>query len=78
MFTKEMQRALEADGNKLRDLTGEDHGPYFDDLRDYETCAVCNGFGTIDKHRPQHDDPEFCEVIECLECTGSGFVLKPQ
>lgn len=25
----EMQRALEADGEKLRQLTGEDHGPYF-------------------------------------------------
>jgi hypothetical protein len=24
-----MQRALEADGEKLRQLTGEDHGPYF-------------------------------------------------
>ena len=31
---KEMMRALEADGEKLRDLTGEDHGPMFvaDDL----------------------------------------------
>lgn len=27
---KEMQKALEADGEKLRQLTGEDHGPYFD------------------------------------------------
>lgn len=25
----EMQKALEADGEKLRQLTGEDHGPYF-------------------------------------------------
>ena len=29
MFTKEMQKALEADGEKLRQLTGEDHGPIF-------------------------------------------------
>ena len=26
---KEMRRALEADGKKLRQLTGQDHGPYF-------------------------------------------------
>lgn len=31
MFTKEMQKALEADGEKLRQLTGEDHGPIFID-----------------------------------------------
>jgi len=29
MFTKEMMAALEADGEKLRQLTGEDHGPEF-------------------------------------------------
>lgn len=26
---KEMQRALEADGEKLRQLTGQDHGPFY-------------------------------------------------
>lgn len=31
MFTKEMQDALNADGEKLRQLTGEDHGPEFID-----------------------------------------------
>lgn len=30
-FDKEMQAALEADGKKLADLTGEDHGPDFID-----------------------------------------------
>ncbi len=29
MFTKEMMAALAADGEKLRQMTGEDHGPYF-------------------------------------------------
>ena len=29
MFSKEMQKALEADGEKLRQLTGENHGPKF-------------------------------------------------
>lgn len=28
---REMMRALETDGEKLRQLTGEDHGPWFDD-----------------------------------------------
>jgi hypothetical protein len=28
-FDKEMMKALEADGEKLRQLTGEDHGPHF-------------------------------------------------
>jgi len=28
-FNKEMQAALEADGEKLKALTGEDHGPKF-------------------------------------------------
>src|SRR6266446_9601298 len=29
LFTEAMQQALEADGEKLQQLTGEDHGPYF-------------------------------------------------
>lgn len=28
-MNREMQQALEADGEKLRQLTGEDHGPHF-------------------------------------------------
>lgn len=31
MFTKDVQRALQADGEKLEQLTGEDHGPSFPD-----------------------------------------------
>lgn len=30
-FDKDMQAALQADGEKLRQMTGEDHGPIFDD-----------------------------------------------
>ena len=36
----EMRAALEADGEKLRQLTGEDHGPYFDDTSPYK-CGYC-------------------------------------
>jgi hypothetical protein len=37
MFNEEMRRALELDGEKLRQMTGEDHGPYF--LTDEAACA---------------------------------------
>lgn len=71
MFTKEMRRALEADGEKLRQLTGEDHGPYF---VDWETCPECGGEGSVEVPKPQHDDPEFCIVRQCHTCGGSGWV----
>ena len=35
---KAMMAALEADGKKLRQLTGEDHGPIFQD-----GCSYCAG-----------------------------------
>lgn len=37
MFTREMMAALEADGKKLQQLTGEDHGPAF--LWDCPQCG---------------------------------------
>lgn len=41
-FDLEMQRALEADGEKLRQLTGEDHGPYFlGEDTSFAPCPVC-------------------------------------
>jgi hypothetical protein len=48
-FDKEMQKALEADGDKLRQLTGEDHGPTFGDYHDdfEEECPNCGGEGVI-------------------------------
>ena len=38
-FDKEMQRALEADGEKLRQLTGEDHGPF--DVAELPNSSEC-------------------------------------
>jgi len=35
MFDKQMTGALKADGEKLRALTGEDHGPEFFDAGGY-------------------------------------------
>jgi hypothetical protein len=42
-----MERALEADGEKLRQLTGEDHGPVF--LREM-TMAYDDGFSEEAQH----------------------------
>jgi hypothetical protein len=45
---KEMMAALEADGEKLRQLTGEDHGPYFDEPPEvWLDCPECGGEGEI-------------------------------
>jgi DnaJ-class molecular chaperone len=71
-FDKEMQKALEADGDKLHQLTGADHGPYF--LDDWEACEACGGDGEILKYKPQPDDPEFATVHQCDACGGSGWV----
>lgn len=47
--------------------------------RDYElraglrvVCPYCGGEGANEIHRPQHDDPGFCEVVKCTECNGTG------
>lgn len=39
MFDKEMQSALATDGEKLRAMTGEDHGPW-DISRDVILCGI--------------------------------------
>jgi hypothetical protein len=39
-FPLDMQDALEADGEKLRELTGEDHGPIFLDHPDFNQAAL--------------------------------------
>jgi predicted nucleic-acid-binding Zn-ribbon protein len=41
-YDREMQAALEADGEKLRQLTGEDHGPWY-----FVDCPNCGGTGII-------------------------------
>jgi len=66
---KEMMAALKADGEKLRQMTGEDHGPTF-----LDTCPDCCGEGAIEIPRPQHDDPHFAVTIKCETCNGCGLV----
>ncbi|MEX2739972.1 hypothetical protein AB3480_00735 [Rhizobium mongolense] len=75
-FDKEMQKALEADGEYLRQMTGEDHGPYF-----LVTCEACCGDGVFLKrvtvHEPgcafPHDDTD---ERKCEACDGYGTVLS--
>jgi hypothetical protein len=60
MFTKEMQAALEADGEKLRQLTGEDHGPHFLPDRRTIECPYCGGDGgheVLTHYNPVNGDP---------------------
>jgi hypothetical protein len=74
-FSDEMWEALEADGEKLRQLTGENHGPWF-----LETCPDCDGFGTIASRVTvyehgcafSHDDTDECP---CATCDGFGTVI---
>lgn len=63
MIDKEMMKALEADGEKLRQLTGEDHGPDFLD----DCCPNCGGEGVIYSCQEEYAcvDPEGgCDVCE--------------
>ena len=74
-WDREMMRALEADGEKLRQMTGEDHGPLW-----LETCQNCDGAG-VTFHRVAvyeagcafpHDDTD---ERKCVECDGLGTIL---
>ncbi len=78
MFTKEMQEALEADGEKLRQMTGQDHGPVFlGPPQQWYVCDACDGEGFIPRrvtvyehgcgfpHDDTHEEP-------CGKCNGVG------
>lgn len=65
-----MQRALEADGEKLRQLTGEDHGPKFLILIN---CRACGGEGRVLKGHPNDPHPRDCGP--CPTCDGTGIEL---
>jgi hypothetical protein len=61
---KELKRALEADGEKLKAMTGQDHGPVFlteEEPPDAE-CPRCGGEGS--------DEMGF----ECETCDGYGYI----
>ena len=56
---KEMQRALALDGEKLRQLTGEYHGPWF-------PCKTCDGWGHFEFATGTEGD--------CEACNGTGWI----
>lgn len=62
MFDDEMMKALEADGEKLKALTGQDHGPHFIPEQPCEVCETCNGVGGWTIHG----------VGVCPACNGTG------
>lgn len=76
MFTKEMMAALEADGEKLRQLTGEEHGPVFvADLPEtrWVNCEACGGSGETIRVVPVSTweaPQEYAEL--CSACDGTG------
>lgn len=70
----EMEKALIEDGEKLRALTGEDHGPF---------CPECNGDGwyvvPVCCGRGQFEccgDPDPAQQ-ECEACYGTGKLQAP-
>lgn len=54
---EEMMKALKADGRKLQQMTGQDHGPHFDT----DDCLPDYG-----------DPPDFEKYGACSECAGLG------
>lgn len=74
-WDREMERALAADGEKLRQLTGEDHGP-----SSLVTCPCCDGLGEWDEGplpaSSGATEPDYRQVI-CPECEGTGRAFVP-
>ncbi len=68
----EMIKALEADGEKLRQLTGEDHGPFI--VTGYVPCERCHGTGEIIISVGSHQ----CDTdgMLCSACEGYGFTAE--
>lgn len=70
-WDREMQKALELDGEKLRQLTGEDHGPQF-----FTDCHNCSG-GIIAKRVTIYEGGGWyydTDEQSCPECGGTGLV----
>jgi DnaJ-class molecular chaperone len=71
-FDREMMKALEADGEKLRQLTGEDHGPVWIDDR-MVVCETCGGDGFFDRVTGlEPNGTPVWEENQCPTCQGAG------
>jgi hypothetical protein len=66
MFDKEMMKALEADGEKLTQLTGEDHGPAF--LFAPDECPHCQ----YDRQSPGLQQDNNGPIVPCQLCNPDG------
>lgn len=80
-FADEIWEALEADGEKLRQLTGEDHGPYFcDEYPGQAPCPACfESSGYVWEHgNDWNTGPYSVQTnIRCKYCNGTGTVDSP-
>lgn len=80
---REMQRALEADGEKLRQITGDDHGPYFVTDEPYPGQAPCphcyESSGYVWEHGNDWNSGPWSNQtnIPCKHCNGTGSVDAP-
>lgn len=59
-MSDEMKKALEADGEKLKALTGRDHGPW----------SVEEYFDIQDRIRPPEDHHVICDCEICVAWYG--------
>jgi DnaJ-class molecular chaperone len=79
-MNREMMNALEEDGEKLRQLTGEDHGPW-SVPEEWVVCEACDGEGEVGTGRMSHSvnsatiDPPWEIMTRCPECNGAGGSL---
>lgn len=89
VLNSEMMRALEADGEKLRRMTGEDHGPFFPDaLEDFAPAVEAyepTGSRVICNPPPMDTDQDFIALTyddattrERMECMGYTIEGSPE
>lgn len=75
-FADEMWEALEADGEKLRQLTGEDHGPW-SIYPGQAPCPACfESSGYVWEHGNDWNSGPWSHQtnIPCKHCNGTGTV----
>lgn len=79
---REMQRGLGLDGEKLRQMTGEDHGPWSieDEYPGQAPCPACfESSGYVWEHGNDWNSGPWSHQtnIPCRHCNGTGTVEAP-